>query len=103
MIRIVAVDDESPALRRIGNMLETIEDVKICGLFDKPTALLEYALTEPEPIDLALLDMDMPTMHGLELAKRLLDCRPELHIAFVTAYEEFARDAFDVEALDYLL
>ncbi|MDQ0919506.1 response regulator [Paenibacillus sp. V4I5] len=103
MIRIVAVDDELPALRRVGKLLESFEEVQVCGLFDKSTVFLEYILTEPEPIDLVLLDMDMPTLHGLELARRLRECRPEIHIAFLTAYEEFAREAFDVEALDYLL
>lgn len=103
MIRIVAVDDEQPALRRVGKLLEAFEEVRVCGLFDKSPAFLEYILTEPETIDLALLDMEMPVLHGLELARRLRECRPEIHIAFLTAYEEFARDAFDVEALDYLL
>jgi two-component SAPR family response regulator len=103
MIRVIAVDDEWPALRRTGKLLEAFEDVRICGLFDKSMTLLEHVLTDPEPIDLALLDMDMPTLHGLELARRLRECRPEIHIAFLTAYEEFAREAFDVEALNYLL
>lgn len=103
MIRIVAVDDELPALRGIGKQLEAFEEVRVCGMFDKSTAFLEYILTEPEPIDLVLLDMEMPTLHGLELARRLRECRPEIHIAFLTAYEEFAKDAFEVEALDYLL
>jgi two-component SAPR family response regulator len=72
-------------------------------LFDKSPAFLEYILTEPEPIDLVLLDMEMPALHGLELARRLREFRPEVHIAFLTAHEEFAKGAFDVEALDYLL
>ncbi|WP_158602241.1 response regulator [Cohnella endophytica] len=103
MIRVVAVDDEMPALRRVGKLLEEFEEVRVCGLFDKSSALLEYALTEPEQIDLALLDMEMPTLHGLELARKLRECRPEIQIAFLTAHEEFAKDAFEVEALDYLL
>lgn len=103
MIRIIAVDDEWPALRGVGKVLEQFEHVHIVGLFDKPVACLEYALTAQEPIDLVLLDMDMPKMHGLELARRLRECRPEIQIAFLTAYEEFAKDAFEVEALDYLL
>lgn len=103
MIRIIAVDDESPALRGIAKVLEQFEQVQVAGLFEKPSACLEYVLTAQEPIDLVLLDMDMPTMHGLELARRLRECRPEIHIAFLTAYEEFAKRAFEVEALDYLL
>lgn len=102
MIRVIAVDDELPALRRVGKLLETLEDVQMSGLFDKSQAFLEHALTTPERFDLVLLDMEMP-LHGLEVARRLREFRPEVHIAFLTAHEEFARDAFEVEALDYLL
>ncbi|XID93409.1 response regulator [Paenibacillaceae bacterium WGS1546] len=103
MIRTIAVDDEWPALRRVGQLLETIDNVRVNGLFDKAQAFLEHALTTTEQIDLALLDVDMPGIHGLELARRLREFRPEIQIVFLTAYEEYARDAFEVEALDYLL
>jgi two-component SAPR family response regulator len=103
MIRVVAVDDEQPALRRVERLLRQRDDVEVGGLFDSAKQFLESALTSPEPIDLAFLDMEMPGMHGLELARKLRAVRPEVQIAFLTAYEEYARDAFDVEALDYLL
>ncbi|MBB6729891.1 response regulator [Cohnella zeiphila] len=104
MIRVVAVDDEPPALKRVEKLLRAKADVvQIGGLFDSSKQFWEHVLTSAEPIDLALLDMEMPGLHGLELAKRLREVRPEIQIAFLTAYEEYARDAFDVEALDYLL
>jgi two-component SAPR family response regulator len=103
MIRVIAVDDELPALRRVGKLLQTFDEVQVSGLFDSAQAFLEHVLTDSEPIDLVLLDMEMPAIHGLEMARRLRAFRPEIHIAFLTAYEEFARDAFEVEALDYLL
>lgn len=103
MIRVIAVDDEKPALSRTGKLLQAFGGVEVCGLFDSPRKLLEFALTSPDSFELALLDMEMPGIHGLELARELRSLRPEVHIVFVTAYEEFARDAFDVEALDYLL
>ncbi len=103
MIGVIAVDDEMPALKRAGKLLETFKGVRVDGLFDKAQAFLEHALTVPEPIDLVLLDMEMPGIHGLELARRLREIRPEVQIVFLTAYEEYARDAFQVEALDYLL
>jgi two-component system, LytTR family, response regulator len=103
MIRVIAVDDELPALRRVGKLLQAFDGVEALGLFDSAKKVLEFALTSQEPFHLALLDMEMPGIHGLELARRLKAIRPEVHIVFVTAYEEFARDAFDVEALDYLL
>jgi len=103
MIRVIAVDDELPALKRVGKLLETFEEVRVIGLFDKSQAFLEHALTTADRIDLVLLDMDMPGLHGLDLARRLREFRPEAQIAFLTAYEEHAREAFEVEALDYLL
>jgi two-component system, LytTR family, response regulator len=103
MIRVMAVDDEQPALRRLGKLLQAFDGVEVCGLYDSAKKTLDYALTSSEPFDLALLDMEMPGLHGLELASRLQAIRPEIHIVFVTAHAEFARDAFDVEALDYLL
>lgn len=103
MIRIIALDDEQPALRRVGKLLQAMEGVQISGLFDSPKRLLEHVAVSREPLDLALLDIEMPGINGLELAGKLREMRPELHIAFLTAYEEYAREAFGVEALDYLL
>jgi two-component SAPR family response regulator len=103
MIQVVAVDDELPALRRVEKLLQTLDGVQVSGLFDNAETFLEHVLTDSEPIDLVLLDMEMPAIHGLEVARRLRAFRPEIHIAFLTAYEEFARNAFEVEALDYLL
>lgn len=103
MIRVIAVDDELPALHRLGKLLESFGNVEVAGLFDRASACLDFALAEEGRIDLALLDMEMPKIHGLELGRRLRECRPEIQIAFLTAHEQFAKDAFEVEALDYLL
>ncbi len=103
MIRVIAVDDEQPALKRVQKLLQAMDGVQIDGVFDSSRQALEYATTSTEPIDLALLDMEMPGLNGLELAERLREVRPEIQIAFLTAYDEYARDAFDVEAIDYLL
>ena len=50
--------------------------------------------------DMLLVDMNMPDMHGLELAGRIQEVNPEAAIVFVTAYDDFAVDAFEAEALD---
>ncbi|WP_187274127.1 LytTR family DNA-binding domain-containing protein [Paenibacillus sp. N3.4] len=71
MIRIIAVDDEQPALRRVGKLLEAMDGVQVGGLFDSSKLFLEHALTTAEPIDLVFLDMEMPGYDGLEVARRL--------------------------------
>ncbi|MCC3375453.1 response regulator [Cohnella sp. REN36] len=103
MIHIAAVDDEWPALKRVGKLLETMEGVQVSGLFGSAREMLEHALTKADALDLVLLDVEMPGMQGLELARRLRAVRPEIQVVFITAYAEFARDAFEVEAMDYLL
>lgn len=87
----------------MGKLLEGMEGVLVTGLFASSAQLLDYVLASPETVDLALLDIEMPELSGMELARKLRDIRPDIHVAFLTAYEEYARDAFDVEALDYLL
>lgn len=103
MMRIIAVDDEQPALRRAGKLLEEMDGVQISGLFDSAKRFLEHMRTSPEPVELVLLDIEMPGCDGLELARTLRTERPDIQIAFLTAYEEYAREAFEVEAIDYLL
>lgn len=97
----MAIDDELPALKMVGSVLHTFDDVNICGLFHDPEELLEELMKIE--IDLVFIDILMPGMHGLELAGRIQEIRPSVEIAFVTAYNHYAVDAFEVDALDYLL
>ena len=73
MIRVIVVDDELPALKRTGALLETFEDVQICGSFHKSQEFLEHALTTPEQIDLVLLDIVLTDTDGFEVAERLAE------------------------------
>ena len=60
--------------------------------FSTPRAALAHA--QGCPVDVAFLDIEMPGMSGLSLAKRLKDAQPDMHIVFVTSYEHYALDAF---------
>lgn len=95
------VDDELPALKIAGSVLKSFENINICGIYSDPDELLECLAIKSA--DLVLVDMKMPGMHGLELAGRIQAIRPEAFIVFVTAYDDFAVDAFETEALDYIL
>lgn len=98
-IRVLLVDDESPARRKIRRFLEREVDVEVVGESgDGPTAIA--AIRELEP-DLVFLDIQMPGADGFEVIEALGAARP--HIIFVTAYHEHAVRAFEVAALDYLL
>ncbi|MHA7966397.1 response regulator [Paenibacillus sp. CAU 1782] len=101
MIKVMAVDDELPALRMAESVLRTFHDVELCGLFNNPEELLNILHTVEA--DLIFVDMKMPAMNGLELAERIHQLRPNIGIAFVTAYDYYAVDAFESEAFDYVM
>ena len=101
MIRVMLVDDELPALKLAESVLRTFEDVNICGVFTDPDELLECLNTTIA--DLILVDMKMPGIHGLELAGRIQEQKSEIAVVFVTAYDDYAVEAFETEALDYIM
>src|SRR5690606_379077 len=76
-------------------------DVFICGIFQDPRQAIVAA--ESVQFDVAFVDIEMPGYNGLETAERLLALQPELQIVFVTAYDQYAIDAFELQAIDYVL
>ncbi len=99
-LRVVLADDERPARRFLANLLETFPDVSLVGEAGNGREALEVIeRTHPH---LVLLDLQMPELGGLDTA-RLLKAGVAPAIAFVTAYDEFAVQAFELNAVDYLL
>lgn len=100
-LRMMAVDDEPLAL---GDLTRAIEaEVDDCSLqsFLSPVEALDYARSHT--IDVAFCDIEMPGINGLAFAKSLKDLHPEVHIVFVTSFENYALDAFALHATGYLL
>lgn len=101
MIRTIIVDDELAAVGNLADLLHEIEHVEVVGEFTNPLEALERV--DALKADAAFLDIEMPGMDGLELAGRLMDRQRRLEVVFVTAYNEYAVEAFELHALDYLL
>ena len=97
-MRTLIVDDESPARERLKRLLADVEGVEIIGEAESGTQAVE--MIEREKPDLVLLDIQMPGLDGFEVIEALADPPP---VIFVTAYDEYAIRAFEVNALDYLL
>jgi DNA-binding LytR/AlgR family response regulator len=97
-MRVLVVDDEAPARRRLAHMLAAIDGIAaIDEASNGLDALAAIARARP---DVLLLDIHMPGLDGLSLAARYADLPP---VVFVTAYDEHAVRAFEVHAVDYLL
>ena len=99
-MRILLVDDEPLAIGRMRVALDAIDDVEVVGsASDGEEAGRQIAALDP---DLVLLDIQMPDVSGMELARRLADAPSRPELVFVTAFNDFAMEAFDVDAADYL-
>jgi two-component system, LytTR family, response regulator len=100
-LRTVVVDDEGLAREELCFLLGQIPGIEVVAQAGDGPAALEV-ISEQQP-DLVMLDVQMPGLTGFEVARRLLQSGTEAHLVFVTAYDRHAIEAFDVNAVDYLL
>jgi two-component system LytT family response regulator len=99
-LRVIVADDERPARAFLMTLLRSFDDVLVVG--EAMSGKDAVALIEKERPDLALLDWQMPELDGIGVVKALKKAELPL-IAFVTAYDEYAVRAFEINAVDYLL
>lgn len=97
-MRVLVVDDETAARRRLAIMLDEL-DVEVVGEAEHGVAALDM-VRERRP-DVILLDISMPEVDGFDVARHLPDPKPL--IIFQTAYDEYALQAFEHQAVDYLV
>ena len=100
-MNILIVDDEPDSLTEIEFYISKYGGFESCVVCNNALEALDQAANVA--IDIALLDIEMPGMSGLELAERLFKLFPEMAIVFITAYNHYAAEAFEVNALDYIL
>ena len=101
-LRILIVDDEAPARARLHQMISGEPEVEIVGDCSSGRQALE--VIERERPDLVFLDIQMPRLSGLQVCQALADSgRPMPLVIFVTAFDQYALNAFEVHAIDYLL
>lgn len=103
-LRVLIVDDEAPARRRLRDVLVDCADrlpVEIVGEADNGLEALNQV--QQQPVDAVLLDIRMPGMDGLECAVHLNQLSAPPAIIFSTAYDAYACQAFDLNAVDYLV
>ena len=95
-MRVILVDDEPLSLELFKIECGNMPGFDVVGFFDNPLDALDFA--QKNPVDFALLDIDMPEMTGIELARKLRSVRPGMIVIFVTAHPEYAADAIHAKA-----
>ena len=101
MIRAIIVDDEKMALEQLRYALSQYKEISIAAEFSDPVEVLgKIRVLKP---DVAFLDIDMPEINGFMLAEEIRDISPGTSIVFVTAYDDYAIKAFEINAVDYVL
>ena len=101
MMRVLCVDDALPIMEDTVAMCRQLAEAQEVTGFTRPREALEWL--KDHPIDLALLDIDMPEINGLMLAEQLKRRYPDAAIIFLTAFPQYAVQAFKLRATGYLL
>ena len=100
-MRVICVDDEPPILENFKNRVSNFTQIKSLHLFADAIEALEWV--KKNSVDVAFLDIEMGGINGVDLARRMKEIDRDIRIFFVTAYEQYALEAFKADALGYIL
>lgn len=101
MTRILIVDDEPLAREQLKRLLEAEEEFQVAGEASNGEEALQRL--KNESFDVVFFDIDMPVMNGLDAATRLTTWEDPPLVVFATAYHQYAIEAFETHAIDYIL
>jgi len=100
-MKVVACDDEYYAIEGLKITCKNFDFIEQLSCFNNPYACLDFA--KNNQVDVALLDIEMVGINGIELAKELKEINDKIEIIFTTSYTQYAYDAFQLSAYSYLL
>ncbi len=101
-MKLMIVDDERIASEELYDICLSHPKISDANVFNNPNDALDF-ISQNNDIDLAFLDIEMPVMTGLELAKKINSVNKNTKIVFVTGFKEYAYDAYKVNAIGYIL
>lgn len=101
MYSTIIIDDEISSLNETCRLAENTGFLSVIGKYQSPLKALE-AVETLSPL-VAFVDIDLPEMDGITLAERILEIDPDILVVFITGHNEYAVEAFELNALDYLL
>ena len=101
MLTCVIVEDEFPAREELKYFLTKHKEISLEKEFENPIDSLKYL--QENKVDIVFLDINMPELDGMSLGKILTKLNPNIKIIFITAYRDYAAEAIEIKAFDYLL
>lgn len=100
-MRAIMIDDEPILLSYQKSIIDSVEGFNVVGIYTNASeALKEMTKTKPEVI---FLDIELMGANGIDVANKIAEKHPEINIVFITSYSQYAVDAFEVNAIDYIL
>ncbi|MFU0826326.1 MAG: Stage 0 sporulation A-like protein [Lachnoclostridium sp.] len=100
-MKVILVDDEKSMLLIMKKMLSKIPGIELAGSFQSPSEAYKYI--KENNVDMAFVDINMPEENGLDFVKRVTKEKDDIAIFFLTAYKEYALEAYGMYAFDYLV
>lgn len=100
-LNAIIVDADSQALYQLEKQLTTLSSINIVGTYEDPFESQDAILTED--IDVVFLETLLPGYNGIVLAKQIQELQPNIQIVFVTTAEQYAIDAYNLNAIDYII
>ncbi len=101
MLKAIIIDDEKNAIDALQDIIAEFSQIQVAAVFTNPLQALSNMRTIA--FDVVFLDIEMPGVDGLEMAEKIMEMNAETQIVFITAYDQYAVEAFEVNAMDYLL
>jgi two-component SAPR family response regulator len=100
-MNIIILDNHKLIITEIRRQVLSVLPTAVCVCFTKQREAIEYV--KKHRVDVALLDVDMPGLNGIEVAELMCQINPRLNIIFVTGYPEYALQAFTVPVSDFIV
>ena len=100
-MKAILIDTDSHSLNVLEKHLIDLSEIKIVGRYNDPYVGKEAVISEAA--DVLFLEARLPSLSGIVLAKQLKQVRPHLNIVFISDYEQYALDAYNISAIDYVM
>jgi two-component system, LytTR family, response regulator len=100
-LKVLIAEDDFTSRKLLKRFIDNLPDYKVVGEVANGEEFIRYVMTEKP--DIALVDIGMPLLNGMEAVKSCKELFPSLQVIFITGHDEYAVDAFNVRAVDYIL